>query len=136
MGEAIRRGETEYKEWDFEVFNQTVDVKARSLMTEFSPGKFFADSQLNPDDIDADIIVMVWLRQLFASPSCRGTRVRSATANARHHSRRPTRNRHEGREVATRIPESGQRPVAVVSAGTGERTTKVDGQVWGPLRPQ
>lgn len=62
-GEDIRRGQTEYKPYDFEVFNQTVDVKARSSMTEFSPGKFFADSRQDPEDINADIVVMVWLRE-------------------------------------------------------------------------
>lgn len=59
-GDAIRRGEPEYKDYDFELFGEKVDVKARTDLAEFAAGKLLDDRRGSVDD--DDILIMVWLR--------------------------------------------------------------------------
>ena len=58
-GEAIRRGISEYNDYDFEVFDEKLDVKVRSNLVEFTPGVLLDDRRGSIDE--DDILVMVWL---------------------------------------------------------------------------
>lgn len=49
----VLRGQREYNDYDFAVFGQTVDVKARSRLDAFF--------SLDPDDVSSDYIVLVWI---------------------------------------------------------------------------
>lgn len=49
----VLRGQREYNDYDFVVFGQTVDVKARSRLDAFF--------SLDPDDVSSDYIVLVWI---------------------------------------------------------------------------
>jgi len=49
----VLRGQQEYNDYDFALFGQTVDVKARSRLDAFF--------NLDSDDVSSDYIVLVWI---------------------------------------------------------------------------